>query len=100
MKLHLSACLAAVLSVGVGCSAGGDKGNKVGPNGTGATTSTGGQPVLQTGGSGTLELGGNTGVLPDGNGNPETCADAEMGHTYVGCDFWPTIVANPVWQEF
>lgn len=23
-----------------------------------------------------------------------------MGHTYVGCDFWPTITANPVYVEF
>ena len=30
----------------------------------------------------------------------QTCAEAAMIGSYVGCDFWPTIVANPVWVEF
>jgi hypothetical protein len=61
----------------------------------GNTTNTGAQPTLNTGG--TLGLGGQVGVEgPGPSGQPESCAEAEMGHTYVGCDFWPTIVANPV----
>src|SRR5258706_12363033 len=33
-------------------------------------------------------------------GDPTTCAEASMFHTYVGCDYWPTVVANPVWSVF
>ena len=29
-----------------------------------------------------------------------TCADAATVHSYVGCEFWPTIDANPVWPDF
>lgn len=32
--------------------------------------------------------------------NPKTCAEAAEARTYVGCDFWPTVTANPVWTEF
>jgi hypothetical protein len=32
--------------------------------------------------------------------NPQTCTEAASIGSYVGCDFWPTIVANPVWPEF
>jgi len=43
-------------------------------------------------------VGGSTGG--DFVGTPKTCDEAARGHTYVGCDFWPTVVANPVWVEF
>jgi len=36
------------------------------------------------------------GRLPDGAATPKTCGEAAMYKTYVGCDFWPTIVANGV----
>jgi hypothetical protein len=32
--------------------------------------------------------------------DPTTCAEAEATHSYVGCDFWPTVTANPVWSIF
>ena len=99
MKLQLIACVTALL---LGCSASGaDKGLKgSGASNTGATSSTGDQPSLGLGGNGP-SLGGslNMGdVVADPN--PETCEAAALGKTYVGCDFWPTIAANPVWQEF
>jgi hypothetical protein len=31
---------------------------------------------------------------------PVTCADAEQAHSYLGCDFWPTVTMNPVWSIF
>jgi hypothetical protein len=31
---------------------------------------------------------------------PSTCEQARANRTYVGCDFWPTIVANPVYVDF
>lgn len=99
MKLQLIACVTALL---LGCSASGaDKGLKgSGAGNTGATSSIGDQPSLGLGGNGP-SLGGSlsTGdVMADPN--PETCEAAALGKTYVGCDFWPTITANPVWQEF
>jgi IgGFc binding protein len=105
MKLQLIACLAALLISNTGCSASGADGGTnrgSGASSNGATSSVGAQPNLGLGGSGNLALGGNvgSGATDSGNGNPETCADAALGHTYVGCDFWPTITANPVWQEF
>src|SRR6476659_1695607 len=32
--------------------------------------------------------------------NPQTCAEATQAKTYVGCDYWPTVVANSVWSVF
>lgn len=103
MKLHVIACLAALL---VGCSAGGKDGGSGVNNGTGNTgnSGAGAQPNLGTGGTGSglggnLALGG-TPPVGNGNGSPETCEEAAENQTYVGCDFWPTITANPVWQEF
>ncbi len=37
---------------------------------------------------------------PATTGDPETCAQAAQAHTYVGCDYWPTVVANSVWSIF
>lgn len=105
MKLHVIACLAALLVGNVGCSASGadsgpSKGSGATSSSNGATSSVGAQPNLGLGGS--LALGGmvGTGATGPDNGMPETCDDAALGHTYVGCDFWPTLTANPVWQEF
>jgi len=36
------------------------------------------------------------GLAPD----PTTCAAAATAHTYVGCDFWPTVTANIVASIF
>ncbi len=102
MKLHVSASLLALL-VGSGCSAsGGNNGVGTGEgsgNGSGSTSSVGAQPNLNTGGS--IALGGVPGTGAMGpEGPPQNCDEAALGHTYVGCDFWPTITANPVWKEF
>ncbi len=91
--------IGALLSL-LGCSAagsGGDGDSGTGNKGSGSSGGTG--PILS--GAGSLGLGGDIPTeIPEGDGNPETCAEAAMDHTYVGCDFWPTIVANPVWKEF
>jgi hypothetical protein len=34
------------------------------------------------------------------SGDPQTCAEAEQSHTYIGCDYWPTVVENNVWSIF
>jgi hypothetical protein len=33
-------------------------------------------------------------------GDPQTCEEAAQAHTYVGCDYWPTVVANNIWSTF
>jgi hypothetical protein len=78
--------------------------NKTGgssPRGGGADGGTGN---IITGGGG-IDVGNNTGGLGvtsggAGSGQPETCADAIANATYVGCDFWPTVVYNPVYSVF
>jgi hypothetical protein len=37
-------------------------------------------------------------ISPDDD--PTTCDDAAQWQSYVGCDFWPTVVANSVWSIF
>ena len=32
--------------------------------------------------------------------DPETCDEAKQARTYMGCDYWPTVVANNVWSVF
>jgi hypothetical protein len=46
--------------------------------------------------------GGVPGFGPtiDPNDDPTTCAEAAEWQSYVGCDYWPTVVANNVWSIF
>jgi hypothetical protein len=77
------------------CSPGGDKGDS--PH-LGGTTDAGTDTSVE------LESGiGIDGDLPEGGGpigEPQTCAEAAAAKAYVGCDFWPTVVANNVWSIF
>ncbi len=41
--------------------------------------------------------GGEAGAVPE---QPATCAEAASAKSYVGCEFWPTVVFNPVWSVF
>jgi hypothetical protein len=55
---------------------------------------TGGSPIF--GGA-----GGSAGAPPiPVSVDVTTCQDAAVVHSYVGCEFWPTIDANPVWTDF
>jgi hypothetical protein len=103
MKLtdHLGWLLTAAGLAAAGCAtspAGERPGG--GNNGAGGNgfIGAGGAPIGQ--GGGTIGVGG--GVLnPDGGQiNPATCDEAAGARTYVGCEFWPTVTANPVWGEF
>jgi hypothetical protein len=41
--------------------------------------------------------------IPDGMmvvQDPQTCTEAAANKSYIGCDYWPTVVANPVWSIF
>jgi hypothetical protein len=61
------------------------------------------------------ELGSSYHLVPEGGADagplvlapivspsddPTTCAQAAALRSYVGCDYWPTVVANPVWSIF
>jgi hypothetical protein len=35
-----------------------------------------------------------------GTGFDDTCTGAAMTKSYVGCDYWPTVIANNVWSIF
>ncbi|MEO8905992.1 MAG: IgGFc-binding protein [Polyangiaceae bacterium] len=76
-------------------------------SGAGATASGGTTGASQGGSS--AALGGALTLLVDGGlgagaatdtDDPQTCAEAAAEHSYVGCDFWPTVVANNVWSIF
>src|SRR5262249_29702020 len=53
-----------------------------------------------TGGGAAGGAGGGGSGGGNGTGDPVTCADAAAQKSYVGCDYWPTVTANPVWNEF
>ncbi|HEX3776562.1 MAG TPA: hypothetical protein VHV51_18950, partial [Polyangiaceae bacterium] len=107
MRSQLLVCLFTLLAAASGCSANGAKGSDThsGPGQT--TTGTGGtaaniNPGGTAGTGNALNTNGDPNSAVDGGdgSNPQTCADAATDASYVGCDFWPTIVANPVWPEF
>jgi hypothetical protein len=61
----------------------------------GADTSHGG------GGAGGTDESLDAGATDGGaTGDPTTCAEAADRKSYLGCDFWPTVVANNVWSIF
>jgi len=31
---------------------------------------------------------------------PQTCDESKFKHSYIGCDYWPTVSLNPVYQQF
>ncbi|MDC3954984.1 IgGFc-binding protein [Polyangium jinanense] len=69
----------------------------------------GGEGASGPGGPGSGGSGGDVFVGPGGSGgggggdpgvDPKTCEEAAAARTYIGCDFWPTVVANNVWSIF
>ncbi len=85
----------ALLWVATGC------GSEAAPRGNPSGTGAGGSGIINPGTTGS---GGSIGIDSDGSttfvGTPKTCDEAARAHSYVGCEFWPTVVANPVWVEF
>lgn len=49
-------------------------------------------------GGGTFGDGGRP--APPETGDAETCEEAARLKTYIGCDYWPTVLANNVWSIF
>lgn len=99
--------LLAFALIALGCSAtdtaarGGTQpaaGGSAGVGGTDAGVSLGGG-----GSGGTIPVDLDSGVNGDASwfvGDPKTCAEAASSKSYVGCDFWPTVTANSVWEIF
>ncbi len=90
----LATCALALASVAA-CSAGSDKNAGTLPGGDGGTTDGGGINLEDGGLITDADLDGG-GIV----GEPKTCEQAAAAKAYVGCDFWPTVVANNVWKIF
>lgn len=83
-------------ALGAACSATGDT-HTFNTGGAGGDSGSGG-PGSGEGGLG-IPAGSGGGSAGSG-GDPTTCAEAAANKTYIGCDFWPTVVANNVWSIF
>jgi hypothetical protein len=103
MRLHLS-----LLSLGTGCAVivgacGGHNKNSGGfapGDDGGGSGGSGGSSGGSGGSSGGLLGDGSSGDDGGMTGDPTTCAEAETSHSYIGCDYWPTVTANNVWSIF
>jgi hypothetical protein len=51
-------------------------------------------------GSTTTDASASSGVPVISLTEPQTCDAAAATHSYIGCDYWPTVVANNVWSIF
>jgi hypothetical protein len=99
MKPGHAVSLLAVLVLSSACSAGGDSLDRGGSGGSGGN-GAGGQSLGNGGSSVSVGGFGAGGLGAVDSDNPRTCDEARTVHSYVGCDFWPTITANPVYVEF
>lgn len=101
MKRGLAFSVVAVGLVGgiYACgSTNGDKGFQT-PGGDGGATGEGG---IGPGSDGGL-VGSDGGTIGDGGvivGDPKDCNEAKTSKSYVGCDYYPTVTANGVWNIF
>ena len=87
-------------SAGGGGGGNGATGNAGGVGGNGGSGNTG--AITFGGNGGSINVGGGGAAGSGGQfvGDPKTCAQAGQAKTYIGCDFWPTVVANNVWSIF
>jgi hypothetical protein len=112
-EAHLACACACAAWLACGCATqNGDSGfgDAGGTQDAGMTITGGGPPdsggTVGTGSDSDSGGGGfamhDSGATTDGGDteDPATCAVAAASHSYVGCDFWPTIVFNPVWSVF
>jgi len=80
----------------IACSAGKDESSSPPRLDAGFDTTTDGVPIDATGIDPDGALEDANPIIPD----PTTCAEAAASHTYVGCDFWPTVTDNIVRPDF
>ncbi|MGH7296432.1 MAG: IgGFc-binding protein [Polyangiaceae bacterium] len=103
MRRTISLLVVGVCGIALAGACGG--GNKNSGFGTADGGSSGGG---SSGGSSSSGSGSSSGSLVgDGStaetgatGDPTTCAGAASLHSYIGCDYWPTVTANNVWSIF
>jgi hypothetical protein len=74
---------------GGGGGSSGAPGNAAGGSSSTAGNSSSGTPTFAGGG-----------VTGQSTLDPETCDEAAQAHSYIGCDYWPTVMANTVWDIF
>jgi hypothetical protein len=67
----------------------------VAPGGFGEGSSSGSMSSGMSSGFGDKQ---DSGMGPVGD--PKTCEQAVASKSYIGCDYWPTVVANNVWSIF
>jgi hypothetical protein len=92
----LAGAAAGLVALGFGCSA--KKGDEPLSNlDTGNDTA---DEVLDTDNVFDVQLDANKSDVPFVLPDPKTCEEAAANKSYVGCDFWPTVVANSVWETF
>ena len=88
--------LPAAVAVVAACGAG----NTDDVDGSG-NSGNGGSSTLNPDSTGSfIGTGGSGGGSSSSGGDPKTCAEAANSKTYIGCDFWPTVTANQVWDIF
>jgi hypothetical protein len=70
--------------------------------GVGSTCSNGKANACRGDGSGYFEFECDPvqGMTCDPDGCKGVCADAAVGPSYLGCDYYPTVTLNPVWSGF
>jgi hypothetical protein len=86
------------LAMAIAADEGGSGGGGVSSDSSSAGEATG----IGTGGSGggTLLFGDASATGAPMTLDPQTCEQATKAHSYVGCDYWPTVLANTVWDIF
>jgi hypothetical protein len=103
------------VAVAAACSAGGKPdgffsggpSDDGGGSGSGTGTGTGGtagddSSLPLPGDDSSVSIFGDGAISEGGTftGDPVTCAQAQASHSYIGCDYWPTVLANAVWSIF
>jgi hypothetical protein len=80
-----------------------DAGGTGGADGSSLESGSGSSGGWVSDDSGTNNLLGDGSVHEAGTvlqGDPVTCDQASQSHSYVGCDYWPTVLYNAVWSIF
>ncbi len=101
MSKHLLACALFTAAAAIAaCGPNTGNGRHVGGNGDGGNPNgngDGGNPNPTPNPDGGIPQPDDGGFLV---GDPATCAEAAANATYIGCDYWPTVVGNQVWSIF
>jgi len=88
------ACAAVVAACGSSSRSNGFQNG--GDDGGASSSSSGGSSGGSSSGLSSGSGGGDGGFV----GDPVTCDQAAQAHSYIGCDYWPTVTANNVWSIF